>query len=169
MDAHASRGGHDRAEPMNAICAIHRRPVGPAAVARSDTAARRSRRWRVGLLLLAAALMGVADLACTLAYMRSVGMIELNPIARHMIAVGGAQQLVVYKLFTIALTCGSIFLIREHRRAEVGAWMCAAIMLALTLHWVRYNRDAPSLTHELSFIALSEDRALFREWVVITD
>lgn len=110
---------------------------------------------RVGLLLLAILLMGIADLVITLTYMRSVGMIELNPIARHMVESGSDVNLILYKFFTMGLSCGLLYLLRWHPRAEHGAWVCAAVLLVLTLHWVRYNRDVVSYTNEIHTIASS--------------
>lgn len=99
-----------------------------------------ARRRRVTLLVLAMALMGLADLALTLTFMTSVGMYEVNPIARFMVAVGGAGQLVRYKLFTIVLSGGILYLLRHHKTAERCAWLSCAGLLALSLHWSDYTR-----------------------------
>ena len=111
----------------------------PAAVMASVKAHLETRPARVTLLALAMILMGLADLQLTLTYMRSIGMIELNPIAREMIEIGGARQLIVFKLFTIAASAGLLYLVRRHRLAETCAWASCAALLALTMHWVRYN------------------------------
>jgi len=143
------------------IAAAAARPDGPMA--------RSARPWRVGLLIIAAALMSLTDLWCTLEYMRSIGMAELNPLARKMVELGGARQLVLFKLLTMAMTFGSLFLIRHDRRGEWCAWVCAGVMLGLTLHWVDYNRKVPEFTKDFSIIALSEDRHTFRQWVTLMD
>lgn len=98
-----------------------------------------ARERRVCLLLLATLLMSMTDLLLTLTYMKSVGMMEANPIARAMIAIGGVGQLVRFKLFTIALSCGILYILRRHKAAERCAWICCVAMVALSLHWVRYN------------------------------
>ena len=110
---------------------------------------------RVTLLVLAILLMGLADLSITLTYMRSIGMIELNPIARHMVSIGSCDQLIRYKLFTMGLSCGVLYLLRRHPRAELGAWICAIVLLGLTLNWVRYNESITDYTNELHVIAAS--------------
>lgn len=128
-----------------------------------------ARILRTNLLLVAALAMGAADLACTLAYVTSIGMVELNPIARHMIRIGGAEQLVMYKLFTMALSSGCIYLIRRNPKAEWCAWFCFAVMFWLTMHWVQYNQVAPNLTGELSILACHADVSSADGWVAITN
>ncbi len=113
---------------------------------------------RIVLLIVAMLLMGYADLALTLTYMQSIGMIEMNPLARHMIAIGQTQQLVMFKLFTMALSAGAIFLVRRHPIAEKAAWACSAGLLALMVHWTIYNRDVSSNTNELTLLAESADQ-----------
>ncbi len=117
--------------------------VGGAFLSGADPAARR--RLRVTLLALAIALMGVTDLLLTLTYMRTVGMVEVNPLARAMVAVGGVRQLVMFKLLTIALSAGMLYLLRRHRLSEYGAWVCFGMLLALSLHWVGYNETVVEL------------------------
>jgi len=125
-----------------------------------------ARSRRVILLILAMVLMGLADLACTLTYMRSVGMVEMNPIARHMIDLAGARQLVLFKLFTMVLSCGLIYLLRFHRRAETVAWACTCVLLGLMVHWVRYNSEAPKMTNEIALLASGDANEC---WVVLDD
>jgi len=108
---------------------------------------------RLTLLLLAMALMGIADLQCTLTYMCGVGMIELNPLARSMVEIAGAQQLVVFKVFTIVLSCGALYLARRDRRAEWCAWLCSAMLLGVCVHWTLYNREVSALTNEIALLA----------------
>jgi hypothetical protein len=140
-------------------------PPGEGVGVRRDPA--KARIVRINLLIFGALAMGVADLLCTLAYMTSVGMVEMNPIARHMIRVGGADQLIMFKLFTMALSAGIIYLIRRHPRAELCAWVSFAIMLCLTIHWVQYNRLVPTLTSEFSLLACHSEAGNIDEWVTI--
>ena len=117
----------------------------------SPAAAARGRR--VTLLVLAMAMMGLADLGLTLTYMSSVGMLEANPIARAMIDVGGARQLVIYKLFTIALSGGILYILRRRRAAEVCAWISCSVLLLLSAHWANYNAALASATIDLGVLA----------------
>lgn len=118
---------------------------------------------RVTVLALATVALGVADLAFTLTYMRWIGMAEVNPIARAMIAIGGSRQLILYKLFTIALSCGIMYLLRRRRQAEVCAWFCCAAMVGLTLYWLFYNDLAASEAID-PVVAASDHR-----WVTLPD
>lgn len=113
----------------------------------------RSRVRRINLVLLAVVLMGLADLAYTLTYMRGSGMIEANPIARAMIEIGAARQLVLYKLLTLVVCCGAIYVCRKTRQAELGAWICCSVMLLLTFHWVNYNAMMSEMTTEFAIMA----------------
>lgn len=124
----------------------------PLPVRAGSRAAGRPRR--VVLLIIAIVLMGLADLLLTLTYMRGVGMIEANPIARYMLSIGRERQLILYKLASLGLCCGTLYLIRRHRKAEVCAWVCSAIMVVLSIHWTRYNVAMESLRHEMAEIAL---------------
>ncbi len=101
----------------------------------------RIRPRRVTIVVLATAALGLIDLAFTLTYMTSIGMIEANPLARLMVSIGGAGQLVRFKLFTILLSGGLLYLSRERRIAEVAAWLGLLIMLMLSAHWLDYNEQ----------------------------
>ncbi len=125
-----------------------------------------ARSRRVTLLVLATIVMGVADLVFTLTYMQSVGLIETNPIARSMINLGGADQLIRYKLFTIALSAGILYLLRTHRAAERCAWLCALTLAALSAHWLEYNS---LVLHEPAFANPAAAAAFDDRWVLPED
>ena len=125
------------------------------------------RRRRVVLLVVAMVLMGLADLQLTLTYMRSVGMIELNPLARAMIDLRGEPQLIRFKLLSIALSAGLLFLLRRHSIAERCAWLSCAALLFLTFHWVRYN-DRPA-TPDSVVATLAQVDMIDHRWVAIRD
>jgi len=115
-----------------------------------------ARSRRCVLLLAAILIMGAADLALTLTYARTVGMIEVNPIARTMIALGGAHQLVVFKAFCTVLCAGFLYLCRRTPQAERAAWLCACGMLVLTAHWVNYNASVSRFTNDIAVLAASD-------------
>jgi hypothetical protein len=141
--------------------------VGPAGTpGRSLREIARSRR--IVLLIFALVLMSVADLLCTISYLTSVGMVEMNPIARHMIEIGGVRQLVLFKAFTMTLSCGCIYLIRKRRGAELGAWVCVAVLLSLMLHWLQYNAVMHTLAPHFSSISLP-GTAFNSDWVIIRE
>lgn len=143
------------------------------ALRRADDPVARARGRRVTLLLVAICMMGVADLLCTLTYMHTIGMVEANPIALHMIEINGTQQLVLFKLFTMLLSCSALYVSRHTRRSELCTWLCVGILLALMAHWVRYNSRIGTLTNEIAVIALSSQHELPGElrskWVTFAD
>jgi len=125
---------------------------------------RAARARRVILLVLAMTAMNLADLTLSLTYMRSIGMYEANPLAREMIAIGGADQLVRYKLFLTILSGGLLYLLRRHRFAEQAAWASVGVLLLLTMHWGHYNNEVVRQPHVDAAI-LSVDSA----WVYLGD
>lgn len=104
-----------------------------------------ARARRVTLLLPALGLMGITDLLCTILYMGSVGMIELNPLARLIASEGGADNLAAFKLCSMFASCGILYRLRRTKQAELAAWVCAAALTALMIHWVRYSEYAPGI------------------------
>lgn len=100
------------------------------------------RERRVAMLAVAVVLMGLTDLLCTLTHMRGPGMIEANPLARWFALVGGERELVMFKLWTMAVSAGLVFLLRRRWQAEAAGWVMVGVMLALTAHWQRYNASA---------------------------
>lgn len=110
-------------------------------------------RRRVALLIWAIVMMGLADLFCTLIYMRTVGLPEANPLARWLAAFGSTQAVVCFKLLTMGMSCGCLWLGRGSRRMEACAWTCTAILLALSIHWIGFNRDISKHTNLLSCLA----------------
>lgn len=120
----------------------------------------RLRARRISILIVAMVMMGIADLMCTLTYMRTSGMLEANPLARFVLASGAADgaagQLVMFKALTIVLSCGTLYITRRHRQAELSAWACTAMMLVLTTHWINYNRSVSAFTNDMAVLAMSE-------------
>lgn len=117
-----------------------------------------SRRVRRMLLLFVAiALMSATDLALTVTYMQGPGMLEVNPIARPLVEAGSAGHLAVFKLLTVVIACLCMFAVRRHRRAEVCAWACTAMLGMLTAHWVRYNAFVGTVGSDITAITCQVD------------
>lgn len=124
-----------------------------------------ARARRVVILVLAAGALGLLDLAFTLTYARSTGMVEMNPLARAMIDLGGAAQLVRFKLLTILVSGGALYVIRRRAGAEWCAWISLGILVGLSAHWVRYSAIADEIGPDiLARAALVDQRS-----VVIAD
>lgn len=86
--------------------------------------------WVLG----AAATLGLLDLTLTMILMHTTGMYESNPIAvaivRH-----GAWALAAYKVGSMSLTSGFLWLARSTRLGRIGAWLSLGTLCLLTVHW----------------------------------
>ena len=121
----------------------------------SDTAIRARRcRLRIIILLAAMGLMGLCDLALTITYMQSVGMIEVNPLARYIVHAGGVPLLIIFKLALMTCSTAFLYVARGNKFAEPIAWLCAIILLGLMVHWFNYNREIPDFTNEMAILAM---------------
>ncbi len=98
-------------------------------------------------------LTSIADLLLTLTYARGVGMVELNPMARAIMAYGSPALLAAWKMGLVAGACMIIFIGRRSRFTEVGAWIACAVMAMLTVHWLRYIHTAHELTPYLEEVS----------------
>lgn len=112
---------------------------------------------------LAIVLMSLADLKMTLAYATTVGMTEVNPIARFLMVYGGVCSIVLWKSATVVCGVFILWRIRRHRAAEVGAWICCGILAALCVHWFRYNEQVTTLAAEVMHLHESKNG----DWVVV--
>ncbi len=116
----------------------------------------RHRSTRVLGLTAAISLMSVADLVITLTYLRSVGMSEGNPIARFIMEHGSSSLLIWWKLASVSLACFILIYARKSRSAEVGAWICFAILVWLTIQWTTYIHEITKLTPALYTLTQAE-------------
>ena len=107
------------------------------------------RAQRVALVLLATCLLGVYDLALTLVFSTSIGMVELNPLARLIMRVYDSPfMLIAWKLLSMGLSAGIIWRIRRTRIGELAAWLALVVLLALCLHWAAFVRDVALFASE---------------------
>ena len=113
---------------------------------------------------LAIVLMSVADLKMTLFYVTSVGMTEVNPIARFLMVYGGVCSIILWKAATVACGVFILWRIRRLRVAEVGAWICCGVLAALCVHWFRYNDQVTTLATEVMHL---HDTRNGTDWVVV--
>ncbi len=134
--------------PGNQLDLLLRPSRGPVLNAAQQAGSR-----RVILLIAAILMMGVADLLCTLAYMTTIGLPEANPIARWLARFGTTETIVGFKLLTMGLSCWCLYVKRAERRMEVCAWACAAILLALSIHWIGFNRSITEHTNLIAYLA----------------
>lgn len=133
------------------------------ALARAAEPASRSRR--VCLLLAGVLVMSLADLDMTLAYARSVGLMEENPLARLVMTYGSAWVLALWKIASVGLCLFILYKARRTRYAEIAAWICFAVLVWLSVRWTTYNNEMPLLTNYLS----SRENSGDHRWVTLGD
>lgn len=106
-----------------------------------DCGALSRRGTRIALAIGVASVLGLADLWLTVHFMQTTGMNELNPIARAMVGLSPAA-LVCYKLLCMLVNGLILTALRGRPSAELAAWACVALMVALTAHWHQYAGGA---------------------------
>lgn len=104
----------------------------------SDSERVRRRAVRVALLVVACVLMSLLDLELTLLFTQQVGMIEMNPLARLVMAHQSPLLVVLYKIVTVGVGCGILYWARRLRYAEVATWLCFIALTALSVRWLHY-------------------------------
>jgi len=123
----------------------------------------RLRGRRVLLLACAIALMSAVDLYLTLLYVTNMGMNEMNPLARAMMAYQSPKVLALWKFLTVALSLGILILIRNKRSAEWGAWVGFLVLGWLMSHWVIFVHEMRDINLEV----VQEIASMDPTWVVI--
>lgn len=97
---------------------------------------------RVMALLVAIIAISLADLHMTVLFLKNGGMSELNPLARWVISLNCEWLLGAWKVLLVSLCCTILYCTRHARAAELGAWVCAIIMVWLAVRWGDYAEQA---------------------------
>jgi hypothetical protein len=147
---------------VSALLSPSRSFLMPAALVQAFSSACRARR--VTVLLAATALMCLGDLALTLTYITSMGMVETNPIARAVMASNSPGFVVLWKLATMVLGLGILFWARRTKGAEIAAWLCYVVMCCLCVHWSGFAKAVSDDPLDYSIMASAEDP----RWVSMT-
>lgn len=137
-------------------------PPSPLARAALLPAAIRRRPFRVVTLSVAIAVMSAADLYLTLLYLTHTGMSEANPLARMMIAYQSPAVLASWKALTVFLCLGILYLVRDRRSAELGAWTGVAILAWLMTHWATYIDEKTHLGPDFQLVSAEIDPRFVR-------
>jgi|SRR6185295_13493897 len=112
------------------------------------------RAFRVTLLLFACVLMSFLDLELTLMFARSIGMYEINPIARAiMTSTDSPLAVIAFKVGTVAFACAVLYWTRRKRSSEIATWVCFATLLTLSIRWLDYGKHVSELTQGYNRIA----------------
>jgi len=108
-------------------------------------------------------LMSIGDLYMTLTYLMSVGMMELNPIARGILQFDSPTLLGLWKVVTLSLGLSILYRLRATRKVELGAWICFMVLSALTAYWMVYVDALSELTPAVASLSTGHDPA----WIVL--
>jgi hypothetical protein len=122
------------------------------------------RMQRLSVLITIIVGLSIADLLFTLIHLQSLGMVEANPVARAIILTGDAHQLVSFKLASVAVGCGCLYLGRRSRKIEFAAWLCAIGLGVLTVHWFNYNAEFKLIAEDLVQVDVSQHS---ESWVTL--
>jgi hypothetical protein len=151
------------ADPPLDVLALMAKPPAPSAVL-ATIFAPEARARRVVFLLAITALMCFADLALTLTYTTSTGMVEVNPVARAVIALNSPAFVVIWKLATMALGLGILWWARKAKAAEIAAWFSFVLMLALCVYWLSFAMTVSQVPTDYAALAALDDP----RWVSMT-
>jgi hypothetical protein len=113
----------------------------------ADRAAR-ARALRVALLVVVCVLISLADLEMTLLFTQSVGMVELNPIARLVMATDNPLAVIAFKVVTMSFGLGTLYWHRRRPYAEYGAWVCFLTLVWLSARWFSFTHIVENYTPE---------------------
>lgn len=99
----------------------------------------KARGRRVCILLAPIALLSLADLWMTIDHLTQVGMFESNPIARAVMAQGSPTLLAVWKILSVALAIGFLFIARRKWIGEAATWLALCVLIWLMIRWAVYS------------------------------
>lgn len=99
-----------------------------------------ARSRRVLVLILGVIALSIADLMVTLTHLRTIGMVEANPIAAYLIrTTGSALSLASFKALTVGICVVLLFHLRTRVQGEVAAWLAVLILAGMSLIWHKYS------------------------------
>ena len=126
-------------QPAAPICGQVSGETGLTAVVRPRPTFGERRARRVILLLAGIVLLSMADLLITLAFLRSTGMMEANPLAVLVIRwTDSSWSLACYKLLTVTVCVTLLFKLRSRLASEIAAWCGLAVLTFMSLQWHQY-------------------------------
>jgi hypothetical protein len=121
--------------------------VGAPAACRDDPVAERRAR-RVLVLLVGILVLSLADLMVTLEHLRTIGMLEANPIAAYLIRTTRSPWVLsAYKCLTVGICVTLLHRLRHHRSGELAAWCAMGILTVMSVLWHTYSQELGSTAH----------------------
>ncbi|MGI9012699.1 MAG: DUF5658 family protein [Phycisphaerales bacterium] len=127
-----------------------------------------ARARRVNMLISGIIVLSVVDLIATLVQLRSVGMVEANPLAFYIIdSTQSSFSLVCYKLLTVTVCVVLLHRLRHSLQSEIASWVCITVLTMLTLHWHLYNTH----TRKVEFLAsiVDGDGVAHDRWLTLVE
>jgi hypothetical protein len=95
---------------------------------------------RLGVVLAAVAVLSAADLVFTLMFMRTTGLFEQNPLVCMLArATDSPVAIALYKALTVGVAVALLYRLRASRLAEGAAWFSLAVLVSLSIQWLRYS------------------------------
>ncbi len=118
-------------------------PTSSQPASSSPAVAQDERPRRVNILLAAIILLSAADLLITVANLRTVGMMEANPIESYIHSTThSATALAMYKVITVLVCISLLYRLRHSLQSEIAAWVCVVVLAALAGYWGHYSANA---------------------------
>ena len=137
---------------------------GNAGAGRVRAAAPADRARRVIVLLLGIVVLSFADFIVTLTHLRTIGMIEANPIAAWLIETTASPwMLAAYKVVTVAVCVGLLYHVRRHVAGELAAWTALAILAAMSVVWHQYTLQL----EETDLVGLANMQKTTERWLFL--
>ena len=103
------------------------------------------RSRRVIVLIAGVIALSIGDLIVTVGHLKTVGMMEANPIAAWLIrSTNSPLALSVYKLCTVGICAALLFKVRKHIEGEIAAWCALAILIGMSFMWHGYSQQFES-------------------------
>lgn len=100
------------------------------------------RARRVCLLLVGIVLLSLADLALTITHLRTIGMLEANPIAAFLISSTQSWvMLSAYKVGTVGACVMLLYQTRRHSASELASWFGVAVLAGMSVVWHLYSHE----------------------------
>ena len=121
-----------------------------------------TRPRRVTVLLAGIAVLSLADLAVTIAYLQANSMMEANPLAAYVIrASQSVWVLVAFKLATVGICVGLLYRVRRHLCGEIASWCALAILMGISVMWHSYSNQIEGVEEiVLAQISMSDEELL---------
>ena len=113
--------------------------------AASRVRACRSRQVRVWALVAVIVVLSGFDLSRTLHHQARSTMAEANPVARWIMSYESPGLLIGWKAASVMVAAGILLPLSRRVSAEVGAIVSAALLVALAVHWFRYDAEVSRL------------------------